>query len=252
VTESEQQFFALFKALGLCVEVIPEGQSKSCDFRLRFGTENYLVEVKTRTDNADSTRAIRHEGKGTFATRATRTNRTSTILREAVSQLASSATEADTFRLVCLAFDSWLHNRVLVQQLFSTLYGVQKLMLTDNSEALTSNECIYFTHSVFHKHTDLDAVCFTAGTQVSLCVNEFAERCSQFRTSHLYQELRNRGAVVEPRELVETNGWFVADTSIDRSDADAITAYVKAKYGLTYLELLDFTQHTAVRRTDTH
>ncbi len=250
MNKSEQITADFLQSLGLEVTRVPESESKSCDFLLSSGNEEYLLEVKARRDDPDLRRSVRDTGVGTSSAVTGRTNRASTILREAASQLESSACDPGIFRLIWLVIEPQAREQAIVHQVFATLYGLQELMLKGKDGGFESTHCMYFTHSEFHKHLELDAVGVHTSTGCSLCLNQFAARRKLFEDSHLYRQFREHNGVIKPNELVELNGWLLADTTIDRSNVEGVTEYVKSKYGIDYLQPVNFTQRVGVARVE--
>lgn len=235
---------------GFKVNRISETTSKTCDFQFSDGHDKYSLEVKAR----ESDRAFETEIKTKDIVSRSRphgpTNRISRILKDAVKQLDSLVSDSKTYELIWFVIREPWHPELVFKQIRSTLYGIQDIVCDHNDIENAVVECYYFRHSAFHRFRQLDAVVIEKESGIVVCVNDCAQRYSEFIKSSFYSMFKRGGGLVEPKEREQNGQCFIADCSTDRSEEEAIEKYVKEKYRLQHAITVTFEKHHTVARVD--
>ena len=227
-----EKVFALARVKCDRVDAPREGR---CDFRAtdRFG-QRYLVEVKGFWDNEDIRNNLMLSGVHNASIALDSHAASEAAIRKAVEQqFPGTPTEDDALWIVAILNRAVHGAEAMDHRLFATIYGVRKVIYAGPSGEGESNDCLYFSHSAFHRHPKLDAVLlFNLNGDVSLHINDFGNRKDVICGSTLGRYFDGCGAMSQARSL-ETGGFLFADCDVDRRDEPAVLDYVKRKYGLS-------------------
>lgn len=223
------------KYLGLTIEKIPEGATRSADFLASDGKNNYLIELKTRyrsdDDVAEREAQFESSGLAELSRSTERSPDVSKIMSDALAQIESSGVEHAIIKIVFFLIrdfdveERW-HN------ILANLYGIKTVV--DWSDEGGGKECYYFTDSDFYRYRDrLDAVIiFTPSNgRLVLCLNDHSRNIDRLRASPLVAPIQ-QGVIDAPKKEADNEIWLV-DGVVDRSNEQAMIAYLREKYSLS-------------------
>ena len=220
------------RSLGLDVQPIPVGATKTPDFRVSDGTQTYLLEVKDKFPDSDSIRrrekALDSGGVWEEETELAYQNALSGVIREGADQLGSFNGESVDFRLL------WLHARhrhedTQLHQFQATLYGAVDLIdLDEGTDSATARRCFGLTSSEFFRLKDvLDGAFISTDQRGLLCLNHLSPRFAELRRSILCQAFPG---ICDPIEQEQAGTAYIADCGLSRRDREPVLDYVKQKY----------------------
>ena len=239
----------ILEALGLTTGDVPEADTKRCDLRAHDGEgENYLIEVKGFHDNADIGRALREDRVHVGERSLVRSNVVEEEVRKALKQLVATPMADGALWLVALISRTVYRSDVTLQQIHGTLYGLRPIMYVDTSGRTVSWDCLYFSHSEFHRHPELDGAIVIDQSAAELCLNDFGQRVERVRDSVLGRHFAKKGALNDAATLESRGGFFWADCELDRNDKHAVLEYVKDKYCLGFALDAAPAEHSAMVR----
>jgi len=239
----------ILKALGLTSADVSEADTKRCDLRAHDGEgENYLIEVKGFHDNADIDQTLQkgdvHVGKRSLVG----SNVIEKAVQYAIKQFEATPTDDGALWLVALINRTVYGSDVTSKQIYGTLYGIRWIVHVDSAGQNVSRKCLFFSHSAFHRHPELDGAIVIDQGDVSFCLNDFGRRVERVRQSVLGRYFAQRGALNDAATLEASGGFLHADCCLDRKDEHAVLEYVKEKYGLEYALVTAPTEHSAMAR----
>lgn len=242
-SSSNSHVIELLSRIPLPAVQVPQDAVRRCDLRAVTDTETYLLEVKDRGLPEEFEAQLR---LGDFPAPLTEnlgnTNRLNQLIRHAITQLDSTATSLSDYKLVWMVSRHALRHETVHMILLKALLGLQELIIGSNRSNLVTKSCLYFGHSIFHRFPQLNGFVLEANDLRTLYVNEFAVTHSDFLQGSLCQRFCSIGTVADPRQMALENDWLVADTAIDRTDASAMQAHLKSKYGLRRADPIDLTR----------
>jgi len=122
----------------------------------------------------------------------------------------------------------------------TVLYGVQSIEGLTNEGVFYDKECFFFDNSFFFRRKELDGVVLHDNGQVTLCLNPFADRLGEFRTTPLAEMFGRELLVIDPEEREKYKECFVADCTLSRKDTKGVVLYLKEKYGLASVTINQF------------
>jgi hypothetical protein len=229
---TEQLVARGLRSLGLDVRQLEVGPTKTPDLLVSDGTCTYLVEVKDKFPNPDSTQrrteVLDHGGVWEEEADLAYQNSISKVIREGSKQLSCFDKEIIDFRLL------WLHARHRHEdeqliQFEATLYGTVDLIdLDEIAGSVMGRPCFFFTFSEFFKLKDvLDGAFVSTDERSLLCLNNLSPRFERLRSSRLCQVFQG---VCDPVDRERGGTAYIADCDLSRKDATAVLEYVKAKY----------------------
>ena len=239
----------ILDALGLTTGGVPEADTKRCDLRAHDGEgEHYLIEVKGFHDNADIGRALREDRVHVGERSLVRSNVVEEEVKKAIKQLEATPMAEGALWLVALMSRTTYGSDVTLQQIHGTLYGIRPIIYVDSSARNVSRPCLYFSHSAFHRHPELDGAIVIDQSSAGLCINDFGRRVERVRDSVLGRAFTKKGALSDAATLESGGGFLWADCGLDRNDKHAVLEYVKDKYCLGYALDAAPTEHSAMAR----
>ncbi len=250
--ENESLVEELFRqCFGFEIEKIPEGEARTADFFVCDGDNSYLIELKTRyrSDVEIAQREAQFEASGLaeLSRSIERRSGVSKLLSEAMAQIESSGADVAALRLVFFllrdfdADERW-HN------ILTNLYGIKTV--GDWSDDGKLRECYYFTDSDFFKYRDrLDAVIIliAASGKSVLCLNDHSEKIDVIRQSRLRERFED--GVTDPPQSEASGEIWLVDGQVDRSNEQAVIAFLQEKYSLSALTMaigMGYTSATVV------
>jgi len=239
---------ALLRSEGFEVQRIPEAPSgKRADLVARYDQEDYIIEVKTKEDDAEFEAELASKGTATKGRQLVRSNTVQAIIRRATMQLRDTPASAAAFRLMVFVA-AGLRQEAQLDELTSTLWGIAELLDLDGLEAGHNHtrRCYYFDRPVFPMFADLDAVLALWPNKDGegkvggrLHPNPWSPRAAAFRRSHMAQTMEAREALVDPSTEERNGKAFICDTDANgRGDDGSRLYFVQAKYGLPKLTRL--------------
>lgn len=230
--EHEAHIRGLLERAGFTVERIDEADEERADYRLIRGDERYVLEVKSRLDDAERVQAhnqrLDETGYGEWVERVEPKRAISELLRKAVRQIDSVA-RTDELRI------TWLSalggERGLQFDLFyATIYGRVDMIVPPRANGTTLVPCYYFDESAFFRHrTQLDAVAIFDGRRARLCINDLGPSAERVRRCSL-RDFFEPG-VLDPTADERDGDAYIADCAFDRrKQTSDVLDYVRAKY----------------------
>ncbi len=225
----------ILEELGLTTAKVPEADTKRCDLRARDGEGmRYLIEVKGFHDDAAIATALRQDDDHVGARPLVRSNAVEKGTEYAIKQLQSTPMAAEALWLVALLNRTVYGADVTSQQILGTLYGIRSIVYVDSAGRRVSRNCLYFSHSEFHRHPELDGAIVIDQDGAGLLLNDFGRRVERVRESVLGRRFARRGALNDAATLESKKDFFWADCTLDRNDDRAVLEYVKGKYCLRW------------------
>jgi len=116
------------------------------------------------------------------------------------------------------------------------LYGTATLEGRRRDGKTYHKECYFFTESAFFKRKEFDGVMLHENQALELCVNPFS-----IGSTALTDALGSKFAVHDPRKFEADGQCFIADCQHDRKDTAAVVRYLKDKYLLDTVSILNYT-----------
>jgi len=230
--------------LGMHVRDIPCRDSRTPDFELKDEHDTYIVELKIKSDDPveiERDNSVLNSGRILEkAIPAGPRNRLYAVIKGGVEQFKEYDPKNDCYHVL------WLHSEgrdpeLLNTRFRSTLFGVQHLVSLEVPHLMT---CYFFEESAFYAYrADLDAAILTYSDQLQLCVNTLSYRSTDFKKSGMYS-LLSRG-LCDPDNMREEDGVLIADCNEDRKDQGKVIDYLRKKYRLDHLQIMEMTQHSA-------
>jgi hypothetical protein len=232
----------LLRHLGFNVSSVAEGDDKSPDLVVWRGEERYVVEVKTKEDDAQRGQLLAEAtDKGELFEEHMpmgRRNRISGIIGSGVRQLAALATDDPLRLLWFMSFGRRAH--VYQSQVRGTLLGTTRVL--DLQDTSWQRECYFFYHSDFYRWRDLlDGAVIAGATSGQLCINPFSPRADRLRRSAL--AVAFGPGVLDPAALDAADEICTVDGSVDRTDQGAVLKHLQAKYSRPMLMNIDIGYH---------
>ncbi len=218
--------------LGLKVEKIKEGSTKTPDFLVECEQFKYLVELKEKLTDPEFLK-IREQSllEGELfeeTTPAGRKKKISKVISDACSQLASSTIKAD-FNIV------WLYARghqpdFQMYDFESTLYGYE-VVIDWGKEKGFSGFCYHYGHSDFYNYRNiLDGAIISTTEGMQFCLNVCSPKYQLLSESGLRKAFRH--GVLDLKDLERKGEALIVDSDVDRNDENAVMQYVIKKYNL--------------------
>ena len=236
---------AVLEAAGVRAERVPTAQAKRCDLWAEDDAEHYLIEVKGFHDNPAIHKALRETGESQSQRRLDYLGTVAGDVSDALTQLRETAQgHAESLWLVALLARTAYGPDVTVKQILGTLYGTRQVMDMDSPTA-SAVSCLYFSHSAFFRHPDLDGAMVIGPKGSMLCLNDFGRRVDRLRRSPLGRFFAERGALHDAASSERDLHILVADCDADRDDEAKVLQYLEQKYKLKHLVSLAPVEYSA-------
>ena len=228
---------------GYSATKITEGDTKSPDFLVDGNGEKFLVELKTRLDDAETQNLIKKYlslGEiAEFSDTTGRKNRLSRIICDAGDQLASLDIDVD-YKLV------WLmavgeNQEMKKQQFKSTLYGISTIFDLDSPHTFP---CYYFQFSDFYRTKDIiDGAIISTLSKAEFCLNTYSGRYLKLKQSFLAKKFDK--ACCDPFDEEKDERAMIVDSDVDRRDKSKVLKYLNNKYKRYKLQDMNMGFHSA-------
>jgi len=247
LTADEQFATSILSRIGLTVEKVPESTTRTPDLLAYDDTHRFLIEVKTRTDDATLSKELRKKRTAYRTSSIGPTKGVAGIFQHAMTQLEAKA--QDEFQLVWVRIHSCRGaEQTLTEQVRHTLYGIT--LVVGGSLGNRALECYFFHRSTFYRYPQLDGAILTFQDRLVLCINTYSTRAEELRKSRIGEAFTRN--ILDPHELEREGKCLIADCGIDRQDAAAVLTYVSTKYGITNAVQFNFDEHAAFAAFDPH
>lgn len=218
---------------------------KTPDLAVEDETSKYLIEVKERDEDpaisAERDQALKAGHLYAQHLPLVRTNTNSGVIRDAVKQLQAHGS-MDTFRLI------WLigigeHQNAKFHQFKAALYGTTNMFDLDTAHVVHM-PCYFFRDSEFFRHRAvLNAAIISTQTEATLCLNPMSPRFEDFKATKLCRHFGT--SVCDPMAEVDRGQAYIVDAAIDRSDENAVIAYMRDKHNSPRLMHIEIGEHSA-------
>lgn len=222
----EQRAAAFLRDIGLKVEVVPTGNARSCDFRVRDSRHVYLVEVKLKNspdvkqwDDFD----VQSRPVGLDY------GETQRMLRYAASQMSSTRQSLEEFAVPWVTIAKGADQDILLTQTVDTFFGVERI---GEPPYRSWKRCYFFGESIAFRHREISGMIVDAKGTVRMCLNPFSTKRREFRTCDVFRFFAERGWMIDPVDEEQTGVALFADCEIDRRDERRVLDYIKRKYNL--------------------
>ena len=186
------------------VEIEETDDSKTPDLLVSRGSEEYLIEIKSKRDDrrrvAEERQTLRAGGLVERSDQLGVRNTTAGVIREAVDQLEAFEPGTERIRLV------WFQTvgedaEVQERQFRATIFGTTNVVDLDNDGPMLP--CYFFRESAFFRHSaSLDGAVVACGDQAQLLMNTYSPRVERLRRSALAR--RFRAAVHDPEQRLKS------------------------------------------------
>jgi hypothetical protein len=211
---------------------------KRPDAEIRGDSELALVEIKTKWDaeNEAEKRQLAFERNDVYfrQSRIVKSNTHAGVIRDAARQLNAMLPEGPHFRVAWVKFDGPFADSIKIR-FRSTLYGIRRVADLGSG---TGYDCHDFDDSAFYRwRAVLDAVVLESSNELHLCLNDFSPRYESFRGSKIASVLS--GGINDPMEMERSGLILRVDGSANRRNDGTKLAYLREKYGLAHLSVLD-------------
>lgn len=235
---------ALEEHFKLQVEKIAESDTKTPDFLVLDGKNDYLVEVKEKQANPEIVQAKEVAFSSGEVFKISESLKTKSILQNVVNngrrQIKAYVTDDSTFRIV------WVHCTGLAydatrEQIISGLYGSEDIVDHSLEEAIMLT-CYYFGHSHFFKYCDsIDAVMVSDRKgESALCLNNYSPRYAQLKESALVKAMPV--GVRDPIKEEAEGSVFVVDGEVNRGNPEEVLDFLRTKYKTEKLNVMHMRQ----------
>ena len=120
------------------------------------------------------------------------------------------------------------------RQAFATFYGYVHLLPMYPNNHLSTKECFYFDYNAAFDMRDIEALILTDGKQLQFCLNEFAHRADDFRSTKLFREFQSRDGIYDPRVLEAAETVIACRFDFPRNDENATARALQEQTGILY------------------
>jgi len=222
-----------FEGLGFLVDDIPETDTKRADLDVNDGAQQYIVEVKEKSDTGSQLTVIPNsypncEREITSEPHAA-SNRLDGILKDGQKQLAATPADGDAVRLIFLMFTG-PNADMFVRRSLYTFYGVQDVIpVSEKGDGLN---CVYFHNSFSFSSPNVEGLLLLQNDGLQLCLNEFSSKCDLLRQSMLARKMGT--AVYDPANFNEDGGKIVLRSAVSRTEEGAVLAELERISGVRY------------------
>lgn len=213
---------------------LPTGDGEQSDFLATLGRSRFLIEEKTKFDDPNRLEErgrVLAAGKVHLSVKPlVRTNRMSGLVRKAVNQLASSATQYEhDFRLIWFT-GTGPHAQAYYEQFIATLYGTTQIIEMDSS---FMRPCFFFRNSEFHRYAEsLDgavaAHLSNGKLSARFCLNPLSPRYSGLLRTKFTRLFDT--AIENPVKAERRRTAFILSSNTDRANESALLQELQEKY----------------------
>lgn len=238
----ESALVALLEHLGFTVEPVEEGEGKTPDLVASKDAETFLIEVKTKQDDASREQRMEEafevgrvfEEVLPMGPR----NRVSAIVQHGVRQLEALGAK-DPLRLMWFAALG-RRAKVYACQIRATLLGSTQVF--DLQETSWQRDCYFFHGSAFYRwRNKLDGAVIAQSKSGQLLVNPFSPRADRLRRSPMAVTFGQ--GVLDPIALEAVGRACIVDGDVDRNDEAAVQHFLQQKYRRPMLQSIEMGHH---------
>ncbi len=207
---------------------------KTPDLFVEGGGRRILIEVKSKEDDQQ----LRQLLEGPTGTQMLyNSSSLDTILRDAWRQIREfPQRHLDDLTLIWFIARAIGGITILSRSAIrSLLYGTAILEGRRRDGTSYEKECYFFTESAFFKRKKLDGVILHEKQDIELCLNPYSSG-----SSTLAGLLGSIFATIDPKKLEANGKCFIADCNHDRRNRKAVLQFLKEKYLLDTVSILDF------------
>jgi len=235
--------------MGLEVVRVEAGSASTPDYVVNGDGPGYVVEVKSRNDEAtlserledgevvDGARLLAHDAGLERAARRAR------------KQFRQVDPNHDRFWILWLSLDAQFGADAALGQCAGTVYGIRQCVVPADATGKVGMavDCCYARPGVFERWPEIDAAIVATDQGVIMLANELSPRCPALRQRDVPRRLGK--AVYLPTEREADGSIFIADRDVDRRDESLLRESLIKKYGKTPLFLVDFTHAWAAMKS---
>ncbi|QDV73383.1 hypothetical protein [Botrimarina mediterranea] len=242
VDQGRDYAIRVLQRLGLEVEAIPEGSSKTADIRAAHSGDHYLIECKQKHHDLDEEkRTLEKIVKGEVVLHSETQDGKNSIAKriyEAAKQIESSADDEETFRYIWIEVTG-LDKDLRWQQVVHTFYGATYATTYQDNTLFTA---FYVAKSAAFRHPSIDGLLLIDRSGLCLLLNEFSPRYERIKLTALCRQIG--AGVLDPRVHIREGYAIALDGDADRSSEKSIEAALTAQMG-TKVGLIPMTQYSA-------
>lgn len=250
-TPQEAEVREFFEAVDLKVDRIPAGEQKTPDFLVTGEGPGYLVEVKTREDDAEIERELSNKGAAQRTRPVGYEEMIARIARKARKQL-ETYDEKHTYQwLIWFSTDTvYRDTQLTTEQILCTLYGVRSAVYARVNGKAVSVRCFYARPGPFERWPEIDGALISSPNKYQFCANEFSPRVRELVGQGIPKRFAERGALVVPADLEERGGCLIASLDIERRSEEKLRDHLRGKYNHPELQIVDFKSVSVVAALD--
>lgn len=242
-TLDKQYVLDFFSQLGLNASAIPETQSQTPDILVSGDTRDFLVEIKTRQDSNEWSRALKRGvaetsipwGAGPWAF---------TQAAKAYRQFNDFDSQRENLWLMWLSVRREALSRDAFEQIMDSLLGVRHVYVAGEDGSTEMKRCLHAQESVFSKYKNIVGTVVSCGDRISPFANEMSPDINDFENTATYRGLAKQGSLNSISTL-SARGFLVfdGDPKIFKSET-ALEAFLANKYGYPRVMLSEMTAYS--------
>jgi hypothetical protein len=204
---------------------------KRCDLVATDESEQYLIEVGGFDDNPVIRQTDELGGHYDFEPKPYHyLDQVTKKLRTAQKQLRGTASmHPDHLWLVGLIARSAHDPDHMMEQIRGTIYGMADIIERRGADSYARYRCLYFDHSGFYRHRQLDGSFVICQRRIALYINDYGRQIERVRRSQLARYFKKHNAMYDKHEW-EHRQELVADFEVDRNDKQAVLTRLNQKY----------------------
>lgn len=240
--ESEKAVKEFLRSIDFEVTRVQRSETeKRPDYLVSDGTNDYLLEIKSREKDENFLKLFENANPGERTHKLGRINPLSSMLLEGAKQLSDYDPAKEKWHVLwCYTADLW-YGGIVSRQLAYTVYGFMDIEGYNKNNAHFQTGCFYFTYNDFYRTPQLDAIVIQSSDELSLCLNTLSSSYNEFMQSRLRHRFEKEGfVIVDPVQLENEKRCFLVDADIDRKDSKAVLRYIAQKYNLLSANGQDF------------
>ncbi len=230
--EAEKLVAEVLVAEGFDVERVPTSTERRADLRARKGAEEFVVEVRTKTDDGSFDREVMRGAMPLDDRQIAFQSSIATVLRDKKQQLVATPTGAGAFRVVWFVALGRFAGTI-VEQIESTFYGkvdIPSWGVRAPGAKTTRSPCYFFDHAQCYRMAEVVGVVVGDAREGRLLLNPCADGAERFAASSLVDAFRP--SVVDPvAEEAAGKAYRADDFPGDRRDERAVRSFIESKYG---------------------
>jgi hypothetical protein len=231
----------LLRGLRFGVEEIPVvGDDRRADLRVTDHKDTYHIEVKDKLESPERVKErtevlMRGDFYEPPPDPLAYNNTIMGILRGARDQLDRTPKTPNTFQLIWFYFDG-VDADTKYRQAMATFYGQVNLSALHPNRN-KSTWCFYLDYNAAFEMPTVDALILQDRESLQVCLNDFALRTAEFRSTQFCREFHMRGHIFDPIELEGTGDLITYRGHIPRKRQNEATILkeIREQTGVTYI-----------------